>query len=368
MATISTCLIVKNEKDNIRKCLDSIEPFSDEIIVYDTGSDDGTQYICKEYDKMVLVQGEWRNDFAWARNQSFKYANCDYIFWVDADDFIEKDSQEWILKFKESELEKYSSVNIGYIYSTNENGEALDSPFYRERFFKRSLNPQWHSRIHEFCTIDDKDENRVLHASFNEVVIKHKKHSDNPLRNITIYREMEKNNEINDGRNWFYFGKECMWHDSWIVAIDKFSKALEYTNLWNIDRLNTHMCMAKIYKEHNNEMEYVKHIFMAASCTNYIRADVCCELAEIYSSRGNNLYAKELYKMALENDKYNDQYTNTFMEPRYSTTTPALMLCVIEYNEGNIEKSKEYNDLALSFDPNNQMALYNKTFFENLQK
>lgn len=38
----------------------------------------------------------------------------------------------------------------------------------------------------------------------------------------------------------------------------------------------------------------------------------------------------------------------------------------MEFNEGNIEKSKEYNDLALSFDPNNQSALYNKEFFKNL--
>lgn len=365
MPTISTCLIVKNEKDFIRRCLDSVKLFSDEIIVFDTGSDDGTQYICKEYNNLVLVQGEWHNDFAWARNQSFKYATCDYIFWVDADDFIEKESQEWFLNFKNSELGQYDCVNIGYIYVTDEEGNALDSPFYRERIFKRSLNPQWYSRIHEYCKLNSTDI-KVYYSDFNEVIIKHHKHFIDPLRNITIYREMEKNGEITDGRNWFYYARECMWHDDWTVAIENFKKALDCEDLWNIDRLNAYMDMSTLYKEHDMWAKHYECIFLAASCTDYIRADVCCELAEFYNYRGNTSYAKELYKMALDNDKHNDFTNNTFMDPKYSTTIPALMLCLMEFNEGNIEKSKEYNDLALNFDPNNQSALYNKEFFNNL--
>ena len=116
MPTISTCLIVKNESVCIERCLNSILLFSDEIIIYDTGSNDGTQEICSKIDKVRVIQGEWRNDFAWARNESFKHATCDYIMWVDADDYITEENARWLLNFKNTELEKYTQVNLEYIY------------------------------------------------------------------------------------------------------------------------------------------------------------------------------------------------------------------------------------------------------------
>ncbi len=42
MNTISLCMIVKNEEDNIGRCLESIKSIVDEIIVVDTGSTDRT--------------------------------------------------------------------------------------------------------------------------------------------------------------------------------------------------------------------------------------------------------------------------------------------------------------------------------------
>jgi glycosyltransferase involved in cell wall biosynthesis len=39
---ISSCLIAKNEAENISRCLESVKSISDEIIVVDTGSTDST--------------------------------------------------------------------------------------------------------------------------------------------------------------------------------------------------------------------------------------------------------------------------------------------------------------------------------------
>ena len=40
---ISVCIIAKNEEKNIKKCLESLKPYSFEIIVADNGSADRTK-------------------------------------------------------------------------------------------------------------------------------------------------------------------------------------------------------------------------------------------------------------------------------------------------------------------------------------
>ncbi|MFH0867833.1 MAG: glycosyltransferase, partial [Candidatus Woesearchaeota archaeon] len=44
---ISLCIIAKNEEKYLEKCLDSVKPIADEIIIVDTGSNDKTKEIAK---------------------------------------------------------------------------------------------------------------------------------------------------------------------------------------------------------------------------------------------------------------------------------------------------------------------------------
>ena len=43
MASLSLCMIVKNEEDVLERCLESVKGLADEIIIVDTGSDDRTK-------------------------------------------------------------------------------------------------------------------------------------------------------------------------------------------------------------------------------------------------------------------------------------------------------------------------------------
>ena len=45
MATISLCMIVKNEEQVLARCLDSVADLMDEIIIVDTGSTDRTKEV-----------------------------------------------------------------------------------------------------------------------------------------------------------------------------------------------------------------------------------------------------------------------------------------------------------------------------------
>jgi GR25 family glycosyltransferase involved in LPS biosynthesis/glycosyltransferase involved in cell wall biosynthesis len=98
--TIGLCMIVKNETKLIRRCLESVLPLVDYVLVVDTGSTDGTQQMIRDFlaEKKVdgaVIDEPWR-DFAY--NRSFALAKLrevdivDYAMIIDADDTLEIDA------------------------------------------------------------------------------------------------------------------------------------------------------------------------------------------------------------------------------------------------------------------------------------
>lgn len=83
--SLSLCMIVRNEEQNLSECLDSVKNVVDEIIVIDTGSTDETVGIAESYGAQV-EHFPWCDDFSKARNESIKYASGDWILWLDADE------------------------------------------------------------------------------------------------------------------------------------------------------------------------------------------------------------------------------------------------------------------------------------------
>lgn len=89
-------MIVKNESRVLADCLRSAKPFFTQIIVVDTGSSDDTIQIAKEFGAEV-VEFPWPESFAFARNESLRYAKGDWVCWLDADDTLPFSSGEQII-------------------------------------------------------------------------------------------------------------------------------------------------------------------------------------------------------------------------------------------------------------------------------
>jgi glycosyltransferase involved in cell wall biosynthesis len=94
MNTIGLCMIVKNESKVILRCLESVRPIVDYVLVEDTGSTDGTQQIIADWLRRknlpgMVIEEPWR-DFAYNRSHVLaklrNVEHVDYVLIIDADD------------------------------------------------------------------------------------------------------------------------------------------------------------------------------------------------------------------------------------------------------------------------------------------
>ena len=91
---IGLCMIAKNESHVILRCLESVRPLVDYVLIEDSWSTDGTKTIVREWLDRVGLPGEvydepWR-DFAYNRSHALarlrEVKDVDYALIIDADD------------------------------------------------------------------------------------------------------------------------------------------------------------------------------------------------------------------------------------------------------------------------------------------
>jgi glycosyltransferase involved in cell wall biosynthesis len=86
-ASVSLCMIVKDEQAHLARCLHSVAPVVDEIVIVDTGSTDRTRDIATAFGARV-ADVPWTDDFSAARNAALELARCEWILVLDADEVI----------------------------------------------------------------------------------------------------------------------------------------------------------------------------------------------------------------------------------------------------------------------------------------
>lgn len=87
MKSLSLVMIVKNEENNLRRCLESVKDIVDEIVVVDTGSTDKTKEIALEFNAKIFDY-KWDNNFSNARNYALRNSSSDWNLILDADECI----------------------------------------------------------------------------------------------------------------------------------------------------------------------------------------------------------------------------------------------------------------------------------------
>ena len=150
MASISLCMIAKNEEDVLERCLKSVADLVDEIIIVDTGSTDRTKEIAARFtDKLYDLP--WQDDFSAARNESFSHASMDYCMWLDADDILLEEDRNAFRAMKDTLDPTVAVVMAPYHTGFDESGQVTFS-YYRERLIKSRAGMKWAGAVHEAVT------------------------------------------------------------------------------------------------------------------------------------------------------------------------------------------------------------------------
>ncbi len=179
MATISLCMIVKNEEAVLARCLDSIADLMDEIIIVDTGSSDRTREIASRYTDQIY-DFPWNNDFSAARNFSFSKAGMEYIYTADADELLDSFNRERFARLKSVLLPEIEIVQMKYITESSFDTVLNAHKEYRPKLFKRLRTFTWVDPIHETVRL-----NPVVFDSDIEII--HRPQALHSKRDFSIF-------------------------------------------------------------------------------------------------------------------------------------------------------------------------------------
>lgn len=124
---VSIIVPIYNVEKYLRTCIDSIlsQTYSDfELLLVDDGSPDGCGAICESYaaqDSRVKVIHKENQGLGFARNTGLDYAKGQFICFVDADDWLERNAVECWLKAQE----KYDADIVMCNYQKKNNANEV---------------------------------------------------------------------------------------------------------------------------------------------------------------------------------------------------------------------------------------------------
>ena len=143
---LSVVIITKNEEKNIERCLKSV-PWSNEIVVVDNGSTDGTAEICRKYNCRI-IESEWLG-FGPLKQLAVNSAVHDWIFSIDSDEEVSETLKNRIQNIlKRPQLNGYR-IKIESFYLGKQIRYCGWDRDYKLRFFNRNYGNFNDNLVHE---------------------------------------------------------------------------------------------------------------------------------------------------------------------------------------------------------------------------
>ena len=351
-ASLSLCMIVKDEGKTLERCLNSVKSFINEIIIVDTGSKDNTVEIAKKFNAKIY-KFKWIDDFSAARNFAFSKATSDYIMWLDGDDFINEDDIKKIESLLSNMDSSYDYISAEYILARNSEGKVSTS-LRRNRIVKRQSAFLWVGNVHEYLAVYGKG----LEGDFS---IEHGKVKEYTDRNLQIFKTMEKNNKKFTPRDIYYYANELFDNGYYKESINQYNKFIDTKEGWIEDIKGAYL---KIIRALNliNEKDKIVDVALESLKIDTPTAEIACSLGEYYFEKENYNQAAFWYRVALDSrpSSLNMSLTNS----DYYTWIPSLQLTVCYYNLGNLKCSYFFNELAASFYGDKEKIEYNREIFK----
>jgi glycosyltransferase involved in cell wall biosynthesis len=337
MITISACMIVKNEAALLRRCLSCVKQFADEIIIVDTGSLDNTKAIAAEFTSKVFDY-EWKDDFAAARNVSFSYAACDFIYVADADEIIDERNIRKIVDLKNTIDPKTDIVQMLYTNQLEYNTTYNFNSELRPKLFKRIRKLKFMDPIHETAVLEP----FILDS---DIEIIHKPAGSHSCRDFDAFLKITANGEMLSERLNAMYARELF-----VSGTDRdFKNAAAYFNS-NYEKVHSatlvkqfQCVMAKAALVMGDRDAFFKAVLKNIA-TGSGSSEICFLLGEYYFKAGDFEEAAMWYYNAYDESQPE-------LNIRYSKEYPLKRLAEAYHMLGNKKEEELYINKLKGLEP-----------------
>lgn len=340
---ITVCMIVKNEERTLGKCLESVRPFVEEIVIVDTGSTDRTIEIARQYTDLVY-HFEWINDFSAARNESLKYAAGKWILILDADDHMEaKDILELRERLSNEVPKPDIAYQIPYMSLVGKARDASISQSFAVRIFPNRMGIWFHRPIHEQVMSDRGLKMKavplpipIYHSGYLDDAVEGKKKHE---RNMSIFNEMIKTKTLTS-YDYYTIGNEYLvsqeFDKSW-AAYEQAIASIAMDDPWQEPMLVSMLDILLQQQRYHDAWHFIQE--RMGLLLDY--ADIRCLLAITLHRLGFLEQAKLEFKKALQSaeDRAARNLNPYLMGADYAFIVPHRMLAHIYERENNIQAS-----------------------------
>ncbi len=192
MASLSICVLVKNEAESLAGLLEEIQGLADEVVVLDTGSSDGSVDLAKKGGARVETFN-WCDDFAAARNALLDQAKSDWVLMLDADERLAPGAADKIREALGGSAFAYKCTILNVLPQPV---VVPLLPLISTRLFRRDDRLRYDGRVHE--SIDYSLRRTTREAASSEIDIIHHGYENADrmyrIRNRRLF-ESELNND-----------------------------------------------------------------------------------------------------------------------------------------------------------------------------
>jgi glycosyltransferase involved in cell wall biosynthesis len=108
--SLGLAMIVKNGAKTLRECVLSVAGVTDQIVIVDTGSSDGTPQLARDLGAQVF-DFSWQDDFAQARNAAVKALATDWVLVMDDDEELDPPARDKIPHLLNDSTSTHSRAN-----------------------------------------------------------------------------------------------------------------------------------------------------------------------------------------------------------------------------------------------------------------
>jgi glycosyltransferase involved in cell wall biosynthesis len=271
---IGFCIIVKNESHVIKRCLDSVKPIIDYVLVVDTGSTDETIQVINNWINENEIPGQvieepWQN---FAYNRTFALSKLREIEWVDYALMIDADE---ILHFEEGfDVESFKSSLFLDIYNVKTNmwGNFYDRP----QISTNKKVCEYVGVVHEFLSISNFSVGQANGFENRPVQDSNRNQSGNKfLKDIELLEEAlltEPDGNWLKSRYTFYLAQSYRDIGNSQKALENYLKRTEL-GYWSEEIYVSHYQAANIMRDLNYPREKIIQTYLQAQESNPKRAE-----------------------------------------------------------------------------------------------